>query len=297
MSHLTRFDRFTPTSGQRATLAALENALRQPAMSPALLLVTGDPGCGKSAVLAALHDRIAAERGLAAGPVVDAGTEHSDARLLRALIAALDEEPNGRSGIELLTTLRAAFATRAEAGRRPVLLIDGAEALTGSQLEVIRSLLTPVTSGAAAIHPAIILSGRPEIRERVRRRRPLAARRTHDVQLAAPAQDDLARITGGTTPQAGMLFDAALDRGVAPLALAALVIERTGGNRLDDTRFRAVLDALPGGAAPSRPGEDVVQTAMPFVPASERGNGNVLQLSLLQHAGDLAGVGSGGGDR
>lgn len=289
-------DRFTPTSGQRATLATLGDALRAPATAPGLLLVAGAPGSGKSTALAALYQRIAGERGLAAGRVVDAGTEHSDARLLRALIAACDEEPAGRSGLELLTTLRAIFAARTDAGARPVLLIDGAEALTGSQLEVIRSLLTTIAGGADAVTPAIVLSGRPEIRERIRRRRPLAQRRTHDLDLAGPDRDDLARVINGGASQADLLLAAAARRAIAPLALAAFVCERTEGAPLDESRLRAILRALPMAEGANNATDDAVQTAMPFAPAGERDAG-VRQLPLLQPAGDFAGAAAGGGDR
>ena len=296
MSDLTLPHRFTLTGGQQTALAALRDAVREPATAPSLLLVTGDAGSGKSVMLAALLDRLAGDSSLAAGAVVDAGTEHSDARLLRALIAAFDEEPAGRSGIELLTTLRAIFAARAESGPRPVLLIDGAETLTGSQLEVIRSLLTPATGTSGTRHPAIILSGRPEIRERIRRRRPLAQRRSHDHQMAAPDRADLARLAGGTMAQADLLMAAATQRGLPPLALAALVAGRPGKRPLDDAGLRAMLRAVPGGETAERQPDVVVQRSISFAPASERGNGNVRQLSLL-HAGDYAGINAGGGDR
>lgn len=295
MSGTTRLDRFTPTSGQRATGASLRDALRAPAAAPALLLVTGEPGSGKSAMLAELHDRVDHDPGLAAGATIDAADAHSDGRLLRAIFAAFDETPSGRSGIELLTTLRAFFVARADDGRRPALFIDGAEALTGSQLEIVRSLLTPVAGEdvPVTIHPVVTLVGRPELRERIRRRRPLAQRRALDLQLAPPNPDDIARLIDGTTVQAAALIATAERHGVAPLALAARVIPRLDGAPPDDAILETITRTLPPAAPVTRPVAEAVQTAMPFRPAPTNRTDGALQLSLLGHAS----IETGGGDR
>lgn len=293
MSATPRLDRFTPTSGQRATIAALREALRTPTDAPALLLVTGDPGSGKSALFADLLADGMDDAGLALGAITDAVAMHSDGRLLRGMIAAFDEAPAGRSGLELLTTLRAVFAARAADGRRPVLVIDGAEALTGSQLEIVRSLLMPIAADRdpAALQPAVVLLGRSEIRERIRRRRPLTQRCTHDLHLAAPARDDIARIMDSTPALAAGILTAAGQRGIAPLALANLIRRQAADHAATEATLQIVLQRLARSSAGSQAPADTVQTAMPFTPApaSRNGAGDVLQLSLLHAAGIEAG--------
>jgi hypothetical protein len=278
-------DRFTPTSGQRATAATLREALRAPARSPSLLLVTGDPGAGKSAMLPDLLDDLAGD--LALGVVIS-DDAHADGRLLRSMIAAFDEAPAGRSGLDLLTQLRATFAARAGAGRRPVLLIDGAERLTGSQLEIVRSLLTPAADDTAPTAPpvAIVLVGRPELNERIRRRRPLARRRTHDLRLAGPDRDDLARVLDSTNEVADAVIAAAGHREIAPLALAGLLRRDAGDQHVTEATLETVLRRVSAGAIPMRQ-SDAIQTAMPFAtaPAIRNGASGIRQLSLLHVTG------------
>lgn len=290
MSVNARLDRFTPTKGQRTTAAALRDALRAPATSSALLLVTGEPGAGKSAMLAELMDDLTVDLAIGAITGDDA---HSDGRLLRAMLAAFDEAPAGRSGLDLLTQLRAVLAAHTGEGRRPALIIDGAEALTGSQLEIVRSLLTPVTGTELPV--AVVLAGRPELNERIRRRRPLARRRTHDLHLAGPDRDDLARILGGAPALADAVVAAARRHEVAPLALAGLLRGEAAGQGISDETLSIVLDRLSAGRPAAIRSTDAVQTAMPFAatPGSRNGDNDVRQLSLL-HA---VGVGAMGGDR
>jgi type II secretory pathway predicted ATPase ExeA len=93
------------------------------------------------------------------------GIKRTDVQLLRQIIIAFDGEPAGRTGLRLQAEARAIFETIAHTGTQPLLLIDDAN-LTGSQLEIVRSLL-------AGSSLRMVLFGAPDLADRVQRRQSL----------------------------------------------------------------------------------------------------------------------------
>lgn len=224
---------FVRTAVHGAALDALRAALGG---QPGLALVSGGPGTGKTALAHALTTTLAADPAYA---VTEVAATRGDLRLLRALLATLDDaqfgSPGspGRSGLELLTELRARATAFADAGRRAVLLLDNAQTLTGSQLEIVRSLLaipggqaSPSASGTGegasntATTPTIVLFARPELRDRIARRGGLASRRIVSITLTPLDRDDLGTLLRGRAAPGALPFSAA--------ALDALVVASHG---------------------------------------------------------------------
>ncbi len=190
---------FVRTSVHGAALDALRPSLDG---MPGLALVSGATGTGKTALALALAAELAADAGTAVG-IADVATTRGDLRLLRAIVVALSGAPSGalgRSGLQLLTELRAHVARLARAGQHSVLLLDNAQALTGSQLEIVRSLLGPAPSStASAVGPTIVLFATPELRDRIARRSGLAGHLVRSVALCPLDRADMALLLQGRT--------------------------------------------------------------------------------------------------
>lgn len=290
-----------------ATLAAHRRA-------PGLMLISGAPGTGKTALCGALHDRLDRSPHYAVGLIADAAAERGDVRLLRGMTAALGHAPSGRTGLDVLTELRALVATLdAEGGtgdeggeeRRTVLLIDNAQALGGSQLEILRSLLGhPDASTAAgptpAPGPALVLFARPELRDRIARRRGLAGRLVADLTLAPLDRDGLAALLESHALPGGPPFSAAAldalttasggipDRAL-PLAAAARQAALGRGWEQVDERLVAAAVAVAGSpvtVVPATSG-DATQARLPFADAADAadaadGGGRLPRVSTAQ---------------
>ena len=135
--------------------------------SGSLAIVTGDPGSGKTRLLIEFIHVVAHNNAVTLATLVDRGTRRSDAQLLKEIVLAFGGTPTGRTGLELQAEVRQHFADVASSGQQPLLLIDAAN-FTGSQLEILRSLLTD--------SPArIVLFGEPDLSDRLARRRSLTA--------------------------------------------------------------------------------------------------------------------------
>jgi len=152
-------------NGARAWLAS------SGAGAPGLAVIAGPAGSGKTRLLEQLVLGIAGDDRLI-GVVPAEDGPRSDAHLLRAAIAALGGAPQGRTGLELTTGLRAIFEDHLEDPLPPVLLIDDA-ALTGSQLEILRGVLTRPAPDPARTRVQIVLFGPLALPDRIARRRSL----------------------------------------------------------------------------------------------------------------------------
>jgi type II secretory pathway predicted ATPase ExeA len=153
-----------PNLAHVAVLDAFDRWKATPAAAP-LALITGGSGSGKTCLLHAIHRVVANDNTTACGIVVASETKRTDVQLLRQIIQAFDAEPAGRTGLRLQAEARAIFDTITTTGRQPLLLIDDAD-LSGSQLEIIRSLLTGTSL-------RLILIGAPDLADRVQRRQSL----------------------------------------------------------------------------------------------------------------------------
>jgi len=130
-------------------------------------LVLGCPGSGRTRLMRHIAEMLAPRSDLVVASIHTGSDRRTDAQLLRAIIGALGGEPSGRTGLALTTAIRTLIDQNRERGRDTIILIDDA-AFTGSQLEIVRTLLTS-TSGVR-----LVLFGPPELRDRIARRRTLA---------------------------------------------------------------------------------------------------------------------------
>lgn len=135
---------FVELEPQMALLADIRDWLTAPNSGAlGLAVVAGAHGTGKSRLLGRLVESLGDDDRLI-GVVPGHDSRRSDAQLLRAAIVALGEAPAGRTGLELTNELRAILGEHRDDPVPPVLLIDNAS-LTGSQLEIMRNILTGAT--------------------------------------------------------------------------------------------------------------------------------------------------------
>ena len=155
-----------------------------------LAIVTGQPRAGRS-TLVRHADRLLASSTVAVLTVDLApfGSSLTDGLLLRAVVAAFGEVPTGRSGLDIVRQIQALASGRAEAERTPLLMLDGAD-LAGSQLDTVRAILSAIEPGPDALR--MVITGPPELRDRVRRRRSLADHLALDLPLAPVGVGELA---------------------------------------------------------------------------------------------------------
>lgn len=173
-----------------------------------LALVTGCPGSGRTRLMRHLGETLASRSDLAVASIHTGDDRRTDAQLLRAIIEALGGEPSGRTGLALTTGIRTLIDLNREGGRDTVILIDDAT-FTGSQLEIVRTLLSS-TSGFR-----LVLFGPPELRDRIARRRSLAGSLQYTVVLDAMEEGTIRAFLDGriaamrlrpAIPDAGRLF-------------------------------------------------------------------------------------------
>ncbi len=254
-----------------------------------LAVVAGAAGSGKTRLLEQLVLAIADDDRLI-GVVPGDGARRTDASLLRSAIGSLGGTPGGRTGLELTSELREIVDAHREDLLPPVLLIDNA-ALTGSQLEILRGVLTQPERVAHQTRVQIVLLGPAALPDRIARRRSLAEL-TRYVATIPPLEVDEARALlngrieavrdplGSRTEQANPFFDeraleALLEAsGGMPDALLALAHAAvreaiaTGRRRVDAVTAQAVTQVLPAqGEAPSQAREmsladPVIQTRL-----------------------------------
>lgn len=174
---------YVPLPHQMAVLAGVRDWLGSTGTgSPGLAVVAGPNGSGKTRLLEQLVRAIAADDRLI-GVVPGDGARRTDAHLLRSAIVSLGGAPGGRTGLELTNEVREILAAHREDSLPPVLLIDNA-ALTGSQLEILRGVLTVPGADPVPTRVQIVLFGPPALPDRIARRRALAKLTTHIATIA-----------------------------------------------------------------------------------------------------------------
>ncbi|HVE78807.1 MAG TPA: AAA family ATPase [Gemmatimonadaceae bacterium] len=127
-----------------------------------LSLITGEVGCGKTMLAAALAERLA---GTPQAPIALVTPRLTPVQLLRAVAGLLGLEGLPRARHALAEALAAHLAALHAAGRRPVLLVDEAQLAPKSLLEEIRLLTNYEDRTDKHLH--VVLFGQPELRRRV----------------------------------------------------------------------------------------------------------------------------------
>jgi general secretion pathway protein A len=130
-----------------------------------LSLVTGEIGCGKTMLAAALGERLA---GSTCDVVAVPYPRVTPSQLLHLLARGVGIERVPRGKLALTEALKASLGALHGNGRRPVLVVDEAQLAGPSLLEEIRLLTNHEDRQDKHLH--VVLLGQPELRERVRQR-------------------------------------------------------------------------------------------------------------------------------
>ncbi|MDJ0277873.1 AAA family ATPase [Sphingomonas sp. 2R-10] len=147
------------TATHRKAMAYLGYGLSQ---GEGFIVITGDPGTGKTTLLGHLMQTIDAER-LNVIRIVTTQIEADD--LLRLVAAGLDVDHHGLTKAQLLGEIERGLHNVARAGRRTLLVIDEAQSLPVGSIEELRMLSNFQAGGYALLQ--IFLLGQPEFRQRL----------------------------------------------------------------------------------------------------------------------------------
>ncbi|MEZ4504643.1 MAG: AAA family ATPase [Thermomicrobiales bacterium] len=158
---------FYPSLGHSDCIERLEDASRNGGLS----LVIGQSGLGKSLLLDVCLDDLNLRHTVVT--IRDPREIRTDTQLLKAIITQSGALPSGRSGIELMGDLQELTLALLRRERPLRILIDDAEQLSSSQLELIRAMLSNVAPASGAI--GVILFGKPALNDRIDRRQGLAS--------------------------------------------------------------------------------------------------------------------------
>lgn len=127
-----------------------------------IVVITGEIGCGKTMLARAL-DRTLTGHGFTIIGV--ANPPRTPSGLLAALLARLGSEARGGGTAKLAARLRERLGDEADAGRRPLVVIDEAQRLDIRTLDELRLLTNPGDGPAAPV----VLLGQPELGATIRR--------------------------------------------------------------------------------------------------------------------------------
>jgi type II secretory pathway predicted ATPase ExeA len=242
---------YYPATSHEQTLARLLQGL---ADDEGMVLLTGEPGTGKTLLCHCLLERLGP--GVASAFVTNSHT-CGRAGLLQAILYDLGQPYEGRGEQELRLALTEFLLRNYGAGRRAVLIMDEAQNLAAELLEELRLLANLEGRRARAFQ--VVLVGQPELLDTLRRPdlKPLAQRLAVRTRLAPLGIEEAAdyllhqlRASGGR-PEA-ILTDEALEvlarasRGVLRLlnqaAHQALALAFTAGAEVVDAE--AALEAV-----------------------------------------------------
>ncbi|MFD1036094.1 ExeA family protein [Sphingomonas hankookensis] len=147
------------TATHRKAMAYLGYGLSQ---GEGFIVITGDPGTGKTTLLGHLMQTIDADR-LNVIRMVTTQVEADD--LLRLVAAGLDVDHHGLTKAQLLSEIERGLHNVARSGRRTLLVIDEAQSLPVGSIEELRMLSNFQAGGYALLQ--IFLLGQPEFRQRL----------------------------------------------------------------------------------------------------------------------------------
>ena len=144
------------TATHRKAMAYLGYGLSQ---GEGFVVITGDPGVGKTTLMGHLLGEIDAER-LNVVKIVSSQLRPED--LLRLVCAGLDVDADGLSKAAMLAAIERGLHNVARTGRRTLLVVDEVQALPIESLEELRMLSNFQAGGYALLQ--IFLLGQPEFR-------------------------------------------------------------------------------------------------------------------------------------
>jgi type II secretory pathway predicted ATPase ExeA len=214
---------FYRTLGHEDCLERLHRAIHD---QSGLALVLGEDGFGKSTIRTALLHSLREEWRITPGLIADPRQCRTDVQFLRAILAEFDLPANGRSALDLISALKQFLNDRETPNQQLLLVIDEGHHLTSAQLEIVRTLLSFDPEGDLGKRVAVVIFARPEIEEKVRRKRNLAARLTMTHTLNPLNRRDTAALIAHRLAVAGHCDDA--PRLFTDEAIEA-ISNRTGG--------------------------------------------------------------------
>ncbi|UUL83236.1 ExeA family protein [Sphingomonas qomolangmaensis] len=145
------------TATHRKAMAYLGYGLSQ---GEGFIVITGDPGAGKTTLVGHLMDQIDRER-LHVIKIVS--TQIDAAELLHLVAAGLNVDTARLSKAHVLASIERALHAIARSGKRTLLVIDEAQSLPVGSLEELRMLSNFQTGGYPLLQ--IFLLGQPEFRD------------------------------------------------------------------------------------------------------------------------------------
>jgi type II secretory pathway predicted ATPase ExeA len=158
---------FYPSLGHSDCIERLEDASRNGGLS----VVVGESGLGKTLLLDVCHDDLILRHTVVV--VRDPNAVRTDTRLLKTIITQAGAKPSGRSGVAMMGDLHELTLALLRRERPLRILIDDAEQLSSSQLELIRTILSNVSPASGAI--GIILFGKSALVDKIDRRQGLVS--------------------------------------------------------------------------------------------------------------------------
>lgn len=195
---------FYRSLGHEDCLERLHRATRDQA---GLALVLGEDGFGKSSIRGAFVHALQHDDGLTLGLIADPRECRTDVQFLRAILAEFGLHASGRSALDLISALKRFLLDRETPGQN-LLVIDEGHHLTSAQLEILRTLLSFDPDGDTGKRVAVVIFARPEVEEKIRRKRNLAARLTMTHILNPLNRRDTAALIAHRLAVAGHCDDA-----------------------------------------------------------------------------------------
>lgn len=151
------------------------------ALQRGLSVIIGDVGYGKTTIKVALLQELHAGSAYDIGIVNNPRDCRTDVQFLRAVLEQFGIEPHGRTALDLTTEFLRYLESMHVAGKRPLLVIDEGQNLSGSHLEILRTFLSFETPTHKLID--VVIFAQPELEEKILRKRNLAQRIGMDHKL------------------------------------------------------------------------------------------------------------------
>jgi general secretion pathway protein A len=171
------------------------------ALQRGLSVIIGDVGYGKTSIKVALLQELQVEPSYEIGIVNNPRDCRTDVQFLRAVLEQFGVHAGGRTALDLTTEFLRYLEAMHVAGRRPLLVIDEGQNLSGSHLEILRTFLSFETPTQKLID--VVIFAQPELEEKILRKRNLAQRVGMDHKLNPLNRRDTAAMIGHRLRVAG----------------------------------------------------------------------------------------------